>query len=42
MVWNANEIYRRVMDIIDTVQKLIADVKALSTPSATSSPPSAS
>ncbi|SFR29480.1 hypothetical protein SAMN04488564_119124 [Lentzea waywayandensis] len=29
MVWNAYQIYRRVMDIIDTVQKLIADVKAL-------------
>ena len=29
MVWNAYQIYRRVMDIIDTVQKLISDVKAL-------------
>ncbi|WP_439661993.1 hypothetical protein ACSHWB_11275 [Lentzea sp. HUAS TT2] len=29
MVWNAYQIYRRVMDIIDTVQKLIADVKSL-------------
>ncbi|SDN73934.1 hypothetical protein [Lentzea jiangxiensis] len=29
MVWNAYQIYRRVMDIIETVQKLIADVKAL-------------
>lgn len=29
MVWNAYQIYRRVMDIIETVQKLISDVKAL-------------
>ncbi|MET8759364.1 hypothetical protein [Lentzea sp. NPDC004782] len=29
MVWNAYQIYRRVMDIIDTVHKLIADVKSL-------------
>jgi hypothetical protein len=29
MVWNAYQIYRRVMDIIDTVQKLIADVRSL-------------
>ncbi|MET9228458.1 hypothetical protein [Lentzea sp. NPDC003310] len=29
MVWNAYQIYRRIMDIIETVQKLISDVKAL-------------